>query len=121
MEISDVITVRIFSPSLVLKSLSPSVCSVSVCVFKILGQTEILLLPPRSGLQTDESSPPRRSLLSAREQGLLLERDRVNVLGRVSTAYTFLFPQGVKCLPSHALLANDSETVSQLIKVHYKK
>ncbi len=76
-------------------------------MFKILGQTEIPLLPPRSGLQTDESSPLRRSLLSAGEQGLLLETDRVDVLGRVYTAYAFLFPQGVKCVFSHALLANE--------------
>ena len=63
-------------------------CSVSVCMFKILVRTEILLLPLRSGHQTDESSPLRHSLLSAREQGLLWERhthrdrqtDRVNVL-----------------------------------------
>lgn len=53
----------------------PLVCSVSVCMFKILVRTEILLLPLRSGLQTGESSPLRRSLLSAREQGLLLETD----------------------------------------------
>lgn len=54
-------------------------CSVSVYMLGILGQTEILLLPLGSGLQGEESFPARRSLLSARGQLLLLRTHRHNV------------------------------------------
>lgn len=62
-------------------------------MFKIVGQTEILLLPLRSGLQSDESFPLRRSLLSAREQALLLETDRQSERQSES-----LFPQCEMCI-----------------------
>jgi len=71
LEISDIVTGRILSPSGAQVPFSSQY--VSVFVFNILVQTEIALLPLRSGLRTDESSPLRRSLLSAREQALLRE------------------------------------------------
>lgn len=80
MIVSDVVTVSnfFFFPPL-WDSSRPLVCSVSVYMLGILGQTEILLLPLGSGLQGEESVPARRSLLSAGGQLLLLGTHRHNV------------------------------------------
>lgn len=89
-------------------------------MFKIL--TELLLLPLRSGPQSDESFPLRRPLLSAREQALLLETDRQTewMCGEKWAQHTHFYLPCVKCGATSdciTCLPNDSKTVSQLMKV----